>query len=193
MADNHGAAPDPHASAAMHATTQAHGGAEHGGAFPPFDSTHYSSQLIWLVITFGLLYWLMSKVALPRVARILDDRQSKISGDLEAAKKAQADAEAAQAAHEKTLADARVKAQALGQEAHAQAAAEMDAKRKTLEADLAAKLAAADAQIAATKAKAMANVEGIARDTAAAIVQQITGKPADPQKIATALSSIVKG
>lgn len=178
------------ASDAHKTGTEVHGGAaEHGSSFPPFDSEHFSSQLIWLALIFGALYLLMSRVALPRVAGILKDRGDKVSGDLDAAKAAQAKAEAAGADLEKTLAEAKGKAQGLGQEAHARLAAETDAKRKTLEAELNAKLAAAETQIADTKAKAMSNVDTIARDTAAAIVEHITGKPADPQKIAAALAN----
>ncbi len=175
------------------AGTEVPGGPEHGSAFPPFDSTHFASQLVWLVIAFGALYLMMSRVALPRVAGILKDRGDKIANDLAAAKAAQAQAEAAQTEHDKTLAEAKAKAQAMGQEAHAALAAETESKRKALEADLNAKLAAADAQIADTKAKAMANVETVAKDAAAAIIEHITGKPADPQKIADALAAIAKG
>jgi F-type H+-transporting ATPase subunit b len=177
---------------AHHAGTEVPGGAEHGSAFPPFDSTHFSSQLIWLAITFGLLYLLMSKVALPRIAGILKERGDKISGDLEAARAAQAKAESARAEHDKTLAEAKAKAQAMGQEAHQKLAAQADEKRKALEAELNAKLAAADGQIAETKAKAMSNVDAVAKDAAAAIIQHLTGKAADPQKIADALAAANK-
>lgn len=171
------------------ATTEAHGGAgDHGGAFPPFDSTHFASQLVWLAITFGLLYVLMSRVALPRVGRILENRAGKIAGDLAAARAAQAQAEEAQVAHEKTLAEAKAKAQELGQEAHRGLAAETETRRKALEGELNAKLAAADSKIAATKAKAMANVDSIATDAAAAIVEQLTGRKADAGKIAAAVA-----
>ncbi len=175
------------------ATTQAHGGAaDHGGAFPPFDSTHFASQLLWLAITFGLLYLLMSRVALPRVGRILENRAARIAGDLEAAKAAQAQAQAAQVAHEKTLAEARAKAQELGQEAHRSLAAATEAKRKALESDLNAKLAAADAKISETKAKAMANVDSIATDAAGAIVEQLTGRKVDAGAIASAVAGALK-
>ena len=179
------------AHGAAHAGTEVPGGG-HEGAFPPFDSTHFVSQLVWLAITFGLLYYLMSKVALPRIAGILRDRGDKISGDLDAARAAQGKAEAAQVEHNKTLADAKASAQALGQEAHAKLAAQADAQRKALEADLNARLAVADAEIAEARTKAMANVEGIAKDAAAAIIEHITGKAADPQKIAAALAAATK-
>ena len=176
---------------ATHAGTEAPGGG-HENAFPPFDATHFASQFVWLAITFGLLYLLMSRVALPRVANILKDRGDRVAADVDAARAAQEKAEAARVEHDRTLAEAKARAQAVGQEAHQQLAAETDAKRKALESDLNAKLAVADAQIADMKTKAMANVESIARDAAMAIVEQITGKAADPEKIAAALASATK-
>ena len=53
----------------------------HGG-FPPFQSETYASQLVWLAVAFVLLYVLMSKLALPRVAAIIESRQNQIEGDL---------------------------------------------------------------------------------------------------------------
>ena len=171
--------------------TQAHGGAApHETVFPPFDFATFPSQLIWLAITFGALYLLMSRVALPRVKNILDTRAAKIASDLDAAADAKDKADAAAAGHEKTLADAKANAQALAQETHAKLAAETDAQRHALEAELNTKLAAAEAQIADMKAKAMSNVEGIAKDAAAAIVQQLTGKPASADAVAAAVSSL---
>ena len=158
------------------------------GRFPPFDSTHFASQLIWLVITFGLLYYLMSKIALPRVAGILErSRRDKISGDL-GAQRPQDQPPKPPAEHEKTLADAKAKAQAVGQEAHQQLAAEADAKRKALEAELNAKLAAAEAQIADTSRR-HGQCRWHRQDAAAAIVEQITGKPPISTPIAAALAA----
>ena len=171
-------------------TTQEPGG--HKAGFPPFDSHTFPSQLLWFAIAFGALYILMTKIALPRVGAILETRQGKITGDLDSAAAAQKQADDAAKAYEKTLADAKSRAQGLGQEAAAKASAETEAKRKALESELNAKLAAAEAQIAATKSQAMANVDGIARDAAAAIVQQLTGKAASADAIASAVAAAVK-
>lgn len=170
------------------ATTAAPGGA-HEAVFPPFDSTHWPSQLFWLAVLFGLLYVLMSRIALPRVGKILEDRAERIAADLNAARAAQTQAAGAQRVHEKTLADARAAAQATAQEAYNAVTAEADAKRHALEEELATKLSAADAQIEAGKAAAMANVHGIAADAAAAIVQQLTGRAPDRAAIDAALAS----
>ncbi len=180
-----------HDAAEHHAGTEVPGGPAHeGGAFPPFDPAHFTSELVWLAITFGALYGLMSKVALPRVANILAARKDKIDSDLATASKAQDEAAAAAAAHEKTLADAKAKAQGVGQAAQADMSAQADARRAALEAELNAKLAEAEAQIAATKTAAMANVSSIATDAAHAILQQITGKPADPAAVTAAIAAL---
>jgi F-type H+-transporting ATPase subunit b len=170
--------------------TLEHGGEPHGnGAFPPFDPANFSPLLIWLVLSFGLLYLLMSKIALPRVADILHRRAAKITGDIAEAHAARAESQRAAEALEKTIAEARAKAQALAQETHARLNAETEAKRQGLEANLNSQLAAAEARIAEKKAQAMANVGSIASDAAAAIVTRLTGKPADPKAIASALAA----
>lgn len=175
-------------AADTHATTQAPGGA-HEVVFPPFDTSHFTSQLFWLAVLFGLLYILMSKVALPRVSGILDDRAKRIAADLNAARAAQAHAAEAQKAHEKTVADARAVAQKTAQDARAAMSAQADTERKTLEMALAAKMQAADAQIAAGKASAMTNVSAIATEAAAMIVQQLTGRAPERAVIDAAIAS----
>ena len=161
-----------------------------GNAFPPFDPANFAPLLVWLVLTFGMLYLLMSKFALPRVGAILQDRHAKIEGDLHAALARRKAADQASADYQKTLADAKARAQALAQETYARLAGEAEAKRHTLEADLRAKIAAGETQIEMMKTKAMANVEQIAQETAAAIVEHLTGKPADAKAIAAALTTM---
>ena len=175
------------------AGTQVPGGASHEtGTFPPFDPANFSSTLIWLALCFGLLYLLMSRIALPRMEKILDTRRARIDSDLNAAKAAKAQADAAAAAHAKTLVDARANAQATAQKAREALSADTTAKRTALEAQLAERLAGAEAQIAATKAQAMTNVASIAHDTAAAIVHHLTGLTPDTKSIAAALAAHVK-
>jgi len=156
--------------------------------FPPFDASTFPSQLLWFAIAFGFLYWFMSKRALPRIGKVIEDRKARIARDLDDATEMQQKADAAAAAHEKMLAEARANAQALAQAARDEAAAETEAKRKTLDAELAGKIADAEKLIADTREKAMSNVADIARDAAAAIVERLGGKPAT----ATALKAAIK-
>lgn len=178
-----------HDAEGLNAGTVVPGGPAQEATFPPFDPNNFAAELIWLAITFGTIYFLMSRIALPRVTKILAARKDKIDSDLATAAKAQDAAAAAAAAHENTLAEAKAKAQAMGQSAHAEFKADADSRRAALEAELNAKLAAAETQIATTKSAAMANVDSIATDTAQAILQHITGKPADPAAVSAAIAA----
>src|SRR5262245_56065197 len=86
---------------------------EHGGGFPPFQKETFASQIIWLALTFVALYLLMARVALPRVGAILDARKGRIDGDLAEAERLKTESDAAMATYEKSLADARNRAQLL--------------------------------------------------------------------------------
>ncbi len=165
----------------------------HGGGFPPFDAHTFPSQLIWLAIAFGALYLLMSRVALPRIATILEERHDRVADDLEEAAKLKAESEAAAQAYEQALGSARNKAHGIATETRDKLAAESDAGRKSLEAELAAKLAAAEAQIASTKNAAMANVRGIAVDTASAIVDTLIGAAPAAKSVEEAVDTAIKG
>jgi F-type H+-transporting ATPase subunit b len=179
------AAIDP--NAAIASAENAPGLVNPPGAFPPFDAHTFASQLIWLVIIFGALYWLMSRVALPRVGGILEARRLRIEGDLAEAAKMQQQATAASAAYDQTLAQAKTRAQGLGQETHDRLRRDSEARRHELDAELNRKLADAETQISDMKARAMSNVTEIARDAATAIVEHLTGRTPDPQAIAAAI------
>ncbi|MFC0283853.1 F0F1 ATP synthase subunit B' [Camelimonas abortus] len=157
-------------------------------AFPPFESATFASQLLWVTISFAVLYFLMSRIALPRIAKVMEDRQNRITADLAEAQKLRAESEEAVAAYEKALAEARANAQAIAQKARDEMAAEFEAKRKALEADLAAQIAAAEETIRANAAAAMANVRDIAAEAASAIVERLTGVAPERAEVEAALN-----
>ena len=111
--------------------------------FPPFQAQHFPSQLLWLVVSFVLLYALMSRIALPRIGAIFAERSKRIADDLGAAQRFKEQSEAAGAAYQKALADARNRAQAIAAETREKQAAEAEANNKRLEDQLHEKLAAA--------------------------------------------------
>jgi F-type H+-transporting ATPase subunit b len=169
------------------AGTEAHGGDHAEMGFPPFETETYGGQLLWLTITFVALYWLMSTLVLPRLSGIIEGRRRTIARDLDDAAAMKSRAEEAGEAYEKSLSEARARAQALAQETRSKLQAETDAKRKALEAELNARLVEAERSIGATKAQAMTNVRGIAAETTAAIVERLTGRAPTPQAVEAAL------
>jgi F-type H+-transporting ATPase subunit b len=177
-------------AAATNAHTEQPG--EHKGGFPPFQKETFASQLVWLAITFVLLYVLMAKVALPRIAGIFTARSGRIEGDLGEAQRLKAETEAAQAAYEKALAEARNRAQTIAGETRDRLNAQAEERRKGLEGELNGKLAEAEKQIAATKTTAMSNVRGIAVDAASAIVERLTGAAPAGGSVEAAVDGVLK-
>ncbi|HML11981.1 MAG TPA: F0F1 ATP synthase subunit B' [Xanthobacteraceae bacterium] len=164
----------------------------HKAPFPPFQRDTFASQLVWLVISFVVLYTLVAKVALPRVGGIFAARRERVEADTAQARRLREEADAALAAYEKALADAHGRGQTIASETHVRLTAEGETRRKTLEAELNAKLAEAEKKIAATKQSAMANVRSIAAEAAAAIVERLIGAaPAEPA-VAAAVDDALK-
>jgi len=175
--------------ATAHTAADGHGKA----AFPPFQKETFASQLVSFAIAFGLLYYIVSKFALPRVGGILATREGAIEADLAQAQKLKDESDEALKAYETELANARARAQAIGSETRDKLNAQAESDRKALEANLATKLADAEKTIAATRTTAMGNVRSIASDAAAAIVQRLTGVAPDSKAVDSAVEASLKG
>jgi len=170
-----------------HAGTQVAAEDHGGGGFPPFDPQYYPSQLLWLAITFGLFYLFLKRVVMPRIGTILEVRRDRIAQDLDHAARMKDEADAAIAAYEQELAEAKSKANEIGQKARDTAKAEAEAERRRIESDLEVKLGDAETRIAAIKQRALKDVGSIAEETASAIVQELVGGKSDKAAVAAAV------
>lgn len=166
--------------------------AEHD-VFPPFDATTFASQLFWLAITFVVLYWLIARVAVPRISGIINARAGRIADDLAAAEKARADSEAAREGYEKALAEARNRGFAIAEEARGAAKAAADKERKSVESSLTAKLSEAETRIAGIKSRALTEVGAIAGEAAEAIVKALGGTDVARPEVDRAVSEAIAG
>ena len=142
---------------------------------PQLEFADYAPQLVWLAIAFVVLYLLMARVALPGIARVLEDRERRIADDLDKAERLKAEADAVLAAYNKSLADARGAAQAEMQKAAAALAAETAKRDRVFAAELAAKTQAAEARIAAAKTAALVELRAAAAEVAASVVVKLIG------------------
>jgi F-type H+-transporting ATPase subunit b len=158
-----------------------------GKVFPPLDPTGVASQLFWLALSFGLLYVLMKRFALPRVGELIEERRERIERDLAKAEALKGETEQALAAYELALSEARSKAGAVAKDTHARLTAEVDAERAKLDAEIATMVAAAEDRIAQGRARAMAGVGEIAGDTAGAIVAKLIGGEVSRDEVKRAL------
>lgn len=162
--------------------------AEGGAKFPPFDPGTFAPQLVWLAITFGALYWIMSRVALPRIGSVLEERRDRIQRDLDEAERMKVETDAALAAYDQAMTEARGKAQAMARDTRESLAAEVERERVRVDEQVASKVAETERQIAATKVRALSSVNEIAVETAGAIVSRLIGKDVPASEIQAALA-----
>lgn len=152
----------------------------------------WGNQIFWLVITLVVIYFILSRVALPRIAAVLAERQGTITNDIAAAEDFKAKARDAEAAYEKALVDARAEAHRIVAEAKADIQADLDAAIAKADAEIAAKAAESEKAIAEIREGAAEAVRDVARDTAQAIVAAM-GAKADADTVNSVVDARLKG
>ncbi|WP_413717218.1 F0F1 ATP synthase subunit B' [Silicimonas sp. MF1-12-2] len=179
------------ATEAAHGAADAAHGAESAG-MPQLDFSTFPNQIFWLVVTLVVIYLVLSKIALPRIASVLAERQGTITNDIAAAEELKQKAGEAEAAYEKALADARAEAGQIAAEAKAAMQAEVAEAMKKADAEIAARTAESEARIDEIRAGAIEAVRTVAKDTAKEVVAAL-GVDADEAAITAAVEARVKG
>lgn len=159
---------------------------------PQLCTEWYVNQIFWLLITLVAIYFVLARVAIPRIAAVLAERNGTISNDLAAAEELKKRAAEAEKAYEKALADARTEAQSIAQKVRDEIQADLDKRMAEADAKIAEKTAESEATIAAIRDSALENVELVAKDTAGALVGAL-GQSADQSKIDAAVAAQMKG
>jgi len=165
--------------------------AAHGAekaAFPPFETWHFPSQIFWLALLFGFLYFVLSRFILPSIGSTLERREGSIASDLDEAARLNEEAVDAQKAVEVSIAKAHAKARETADKARTKIDKNIAAETAKVDAEVDAKLAEAETRITALREDALKNVESIAGDTAEAILGKFSSK-AGKTEIASAVKS----
>ena len=173
------------------ATALAAGPASAAG-LPQLDASTYAPQVIWLAITFGVLYVLMAKVALPRIGHVLEERRHKIDQNLKMAESLKGEAEAAAAAYEGALADARARAGTVLSDVREGAASDAAGRQAELGAHLHADIQEAEAGIAAARDKAVAGIRDVAAEVAHSAAEKLAGETVDAGAVRSAVDAALK-
>ncbi|MFD3191278.1 F0F1 ATP synthase subunit B' [Sedimentitalea sp. HM32M-2] len=166
----------------------------HGGAIgmPQLCFDWFPNQMFWLVVTLVVIFLVLSRVALPRIAAILAERQGTITNDLAAAEDLKAKAVEAEAAYNQALADARTEAQSIVAKAKAEIQADLDVAIQKADAEISAKSAESEKAISEIRAGALDSIKIVATDTAVELVTALGGK-ADAKAVQSAVADRVKG
>ena len=162
------------------------------GGMPQLDFSTWGNQIFWLVLALIAIYLILSRVALPRIAAILAERQGTISNDIAAAEDLKSKAADAEAAYDKALVDARAEAQNIIAQSKADMQADLDKAITKADDQIAAKSAESEKAISEIRAGALENVKAVAKDTVKEIVSAMGGK-ADAKTITAAVTSRMKG
>jgi F-type H+-transporting ATPase subunit b len=160
---------------------------------PQLDIATFAPQLIWLAITFILLYLVMAKAGLPRVGNIIAARRQRIDGDLERASQMKSEAEAVMAAYDKALAEARQQAQITLRETSEQLAAQAAERQRKVAEELARETSAAERRIEAAKRETLGSLRDVAIDVTRAAAVKLTGSELDSARAAAAVDEALRG
>lgn len=160
---------------------------EEAAGLAQFDFSTWSSQIFWLIVTFGVLYFVLSKFILPALSTGITERSDRIADDLDAAARMQREAEQAEADYEKSLADARAKAHNIAATTRSSVDSEIATEVEAADAEMARQQASNESRIADMRASALKNVDGLAQT----VVKDILSKLAGVKPTAAAIKSAV--
>jgi F-type H+-transporting ATPase subunit b len=158
---------------------------------PQLDISTFPSQLVWLLITFGVLFMVLWRVAVPRIGGVLEERKRRIDSDLERATALKAEAEGAIAAYEKAMVEARTGARTILRQAADALAKESEERQKALGEKLAEQIKAGETRIAASKQAALAEVQVVAAELARSAADRLAGIAVDEGHAAGAVRSVL--
>ena len=171
------AAETPHAEAAS-------------GGMPQFAIETWVGQVFWLFLTFGVMYFILSKFILPKIGQGLTDRGDRIADDLDEASRMQQQAAQAQADYEQALADAKAKAHNIAETTRKSVDEELAAEADATDEQFARKQAEADERIRTIKTAALSKIDDVAGDTVGEIIAKLTGVNATAARVKSAISSV---
>jgi F-type H+-transporting ATPase subunit b len=174
------------------ASSIAHGETETATGLPQLDTATFANQIFWLIVTMLVLYWVVAKIALPRIGAVLSDRQGAVTGDLMAAEEFKLKAKEAEAAYDKALADARAEAGKIVAANRAEIQKELDAAIAHADAEISARAAESEKRIREIRDSADTDAREVARDVAAELVRSFGGT-VDQAAVDQAVDSRMKG
>lgn len=158
---------------------------------PQLNIQDFAPQLVWLAIAFVLLYLIMSRLALPGIGKVLDERRARIEGDLAAAARLSDETQTAISDYEKALADARARGQSIARQTREEVAGDLAKRRAEIDAQINEKMAGAEQRIIELKKSAVGHIGEIAAETADALVARFAGKSVARAELAEAVNEVL--
>lgn len=165
---------------------------EYYQGMPQLDPEFMATQAFWFIVTIIVIYFILARIAMPRIESIIAERHGMISRDLDQAAELKRKAELAEDAYQKSLAEARSESQRIAAETKAEIQKELDVALAKADAEIAAQAAESEARIAEVRAGALTAIEAVAKDTGAELVKALAPS-VDAGGVADAVASKLKG
>ena len=161
---------------------------------PQFDfARNFLPQVFWLAIVFAFLYFVIVRATLPRLGKVMQDREDKVLGDLDSAQAAKAEADNVSEVYEAALRKAQEEARALIASSRSEAQKSIEVRLHEVDAAIAGKADVAQAALEAARSRAAGEIQAIAADAAGSIVERLTGvRPANDKAEDAAKAALAK-
>ena len=157
-------------------------GAEAGG-MPQLNPEFWISQIFWLVLTFGFLYIILSKLILPKISKNLETRKSQILENIETADKQKEESENKLKEYHKIILESKIKAKNYFNDSRKKVLEDIDKKRIALEKDLDEEIAATENEINDLKKNSDEKISKIALDTSSELIKELIGEEVNNSSI----------
>ncbi len=165
----------------------------HYEGMPQLDPAFMPNLVFWLVVTMIVIYFLLSRIALPRISGIIEDRATAIANDLDQAAELKNKAVEAEEAYNQALRDARAEASRIAGETKDAIQKDLDVAIAKADAEIAARAAEGEVRIKEIRDGALVAVEEVAGDAAAEIVSAVSPVKANKSDLGATISALVKG
>jgi len=166
--------------------------AAESGGMPQLDPEFWISQIFWLILTFGILYIVLSKLILPKISSNLELRKSQIQDNIEAAEKQRVNSEAKLKEYEDIILKSKMNAKNIFKEARENALKEINSKREILDKQINEEIEKAEKEIYALKKNAPEKINKIAIETASDLVKKLIGADVNNSSISAIVDDLSK-
>ena len=158
--------------------------AAESGGMPQLNPEFWISQIFWLIITFGILFIVLTKVILPKISDNLETRKSQILENIETADKQKEESQKKIDEYEKIILDSKLKAKSYFNEAREKILDDINKKRAALEKDLDEEIGEVEKELSDLKNKSGEKINKIAAETSAELIKELIGEEVNSSSIA---------
>tara|TARA_B100000242_G_scaffold114379_1_gene79800 strand:+ start:276 stop:860 length:585 start_codon:yes stop_codon:yes gene_type:complete len=164
-------------------------GAESGG-MPQLDPEFWISQIFWLVLTFGLLYIILSKFILPGISKNLENRKSQIVENIETADNQRLESEKLNKEYERVILDSKLKAKSIINNAKKKLINDINKKQELLQNEIDKEIKSAEKEIKMLIDESPAKINKIAIDTSSDLLKQLIGAEVNKSNISAIVEDL---